>query len=44
MEKLTYAAIAGWRILYVTPQDVESGKVFELVKQAINYEGAKPGK
>ena len=34
-EKLNAAAIAGYRVLFVQPAQVESGYVFELVKLAL---------
>ena len=34
-EKLNAAAVAGWRILYCTPADVESGAVYQLIKAAL---------
>jgi hypothetical protein len=33
--KLNEAQILGWRGLYCTPSDVESGAVFELLKRAM---------
>ncbi len=35
MEKYNEAAILGWRVLRVTPQQVESGEAFALVARAI---------
>lgn len=34
-EKLNAAAIAGWRIIYGTPADVSSGRIFETLKLAL---------
>lgn len=34
-EKLNHAAILGWRVLFVTPQQLKTGEAFELVKRAI---------
>ena len=34
-EKLNAAAIAGWRVIRCGPEDVESGAVYELIRQAI---------
>lgn len=34
-EKLNAAALDGWFVLYTTPKDVESGKVFELLGEAL---------
>ncbi len=34
MEKYNWAAILGWRVLRCEPKDIESGKVFELLKAA----------
>ncbi len=34
-EKLNEAACRGWRVLFATPADVESGKVFEWLKRAL---------
>lgn len=35
MEKYNEAALADWRVLRCTPQDVESGAVFQLLKRAM---------
>jgi hypothetical protein len=35
MEKYNEAVIAGWRVLRCTPQDIESGAVFVLLKRAM---------
>ena len=32
-EKLNEATIAGWRVIRCVPQDVKTGKVFELLKR-----------
>ena len=34
-EKLNEAAILGWRVLYCTPQDVETGSIFPLLRRAL---------
>lgn len=34
-EKLTYAAVGGWRVIFVTPEQVNNGKLFEYVKLAM---------
>ncbi len=34
-EKLNEAVILGWRVLLVTPQQVNSGEAFALVKRAL---------
>ncbi len=36
MEKYNAAALAGWKLLRCTPQDVEDESVFELLKRALN--------
>jgi hypothetical protein len=35
MEKMNEAQLAGWLVLRCTPQDIESGAVFELLKRAL---------
>ena len=35
MEKLNEAAILGYRILYCTPKDVETGAIFPTIKRAL---------
>jgi hypothetical protein len=35
MEKLNEAAILGWRVLFCTPQQLESGAAFQLVHRAL---------
>ena len=35
-EKLNAGAIRGWRVLYTTPKDVRSGKVLELIREALH--------
>lgn len=37
-EKLNEAALAGWRVLFVTPQQVQNGEATKLVARAINNE------
>src|SRR3989304_3500074 len=34
-EKLNEAALLGWRVLLVTPEDVTSGRALELVRRAL---------
>lgn len=36
MEKMTEAAILGWRILYVTPQEVVNGRAVALIRRALD--------
>lgn len=35
MEKYNEAAILGWCVLRCTPQDIETGKVFELLRRVL---------
>lgn len=35
-EKLNHMAIAGIRVLFVTPKQLETGEAFELVRQALS--------
>lgn len=37
MEKLSEAAILGWRVLQCQPKDVKSGLVYDLVKRALEW-------
>lgn len=37
-EKINAAQIMGYKVILVTPQQVESGEAFELVKRALNGE------
>jgi hypothetical protein len=41
-EKMNAAACMGYRVLYATPQEVESGEAFALVKKALCYDGGLP--
>ena len=34
-EKLNALACAGWRVLFVTPKEMSSGAVFDLLKKAL---------
>lgn len=40
-EKINAAALAGWRILFVTPQQVQNGEATKLIAQAIDNEGPR---
>lgn len=33
-EKLNYAAILGYRVMFCTPEDIEKGSIFPLIKAA----------
>lgn len=37
-EKLSEAAIRGWRVLFVTPEQIEDGSAFSLIRRAIEGE------
>jgi hypothetical protein len=39
MEKLNAAACLGWRILYATPDQVTTGEIFLVIRQALHLEG-----
>lgn len=34
-EKLNAAAIAGWRLLYCSPKELETGEIFNTIKAAL---------
>lgn len=40
-EKLNEAALAGWRVLFVTPQQVQNGEATKLIARAIANEGTR---
>jgi hypothetical protein len=41
IEKINHATLLGWRCIRATPQMVESGEVFEILKQALNTDNSK---